>query len=68
MDASYSVSIAFIVLDCLDLYRYALMGSCRQLAVGPEALFAVLLGSILEKFDPVSVLYHVSLWKTYLMW
>eukprot|EP01133_Synstelium_polycarpum_P008427 gene8427-9913_t len=35
----------------LPLVIYAFMGSCRQLAVGPEALLSVLLGSILLGFS-----------------
>eukprot|EP00026_Physarum_polycephalum_P002625 Phypoly_transcript_02632.p1 GENE.Phypoly_transcript_02632~~Phypoly_transcript_02632.p1 ORF type:complete len:638 (+),score=82.57 Phypoly_transcript_02632:774-2687(+) len=36
----------------LPLIVYSIMGSCKQLAVGPEALLAVLLGSLLDKYDP----------------
>lgn len=35
----------------IPLVIYAVMGSCKQLAIGPEALLAVLLGSLLDKYD-----------------
>ena len=58
VDAAYYVSSRLNVQNTqlrFDQSRYAAMGSCRQLAVGPEALFAVLLGSILENFDAVCI-------------
>ncbi|EGG21441.1 Sulfate transporter [Cavenderia fasciculata] len=43
----------------LPLVIYSFMGSCKQLAVGPEALLSVLLGSILAGF-PDSEVVEVS--------
>eukprot|EP01113_Clastostelium_recurvatum_P007352 TRINITY_DN1341_c0_g1_i3.p1 TRINITY_DN1341_c0_g1~~TRINITY_DN1341_c0_g1_i3.p1 ORF type:complete len:784 (+),score=218.70 TRINITY_DN1341_c0_g1_i3:146-2497(+) len=43
--------IAGLVTGFVPVLIYSLMGSCRQLAIGPEALLSVLLGTILGKFD-----------------
>ncbi|KAF2070682.1 hypothetical protein CYY_008008 [Polysphondylium violaceum] len=43
----------------LPLVIYSFMGSCKQLAVGPEALLSVLLGSILANY-PDEVVVSIS--------
>eukprot|EP01132_Coremiostelium_polycephalum_P007813 gene7813-9616_t len=43
----------------LPLVIYSFMGSCKQLAIGPEALLSVLLGSILAGF-PVGDITEIS--------
>ncbi|KYQ91218.1 Sulfate transporter [Tieghemostelium lacteum] len=44
----------------LPLVIYSFMGSCKQLAIGPEALLSVLLGSILADFPETENLAEIS--------